>query len=333
MRRKSGFTLIELLVVIGVIALLMGLLLPAIMGARRHARSTVGMVNLRSLAQIMTMYTGDSAGKFLSPFHPDYFPTPPDPHPNPGPLGEYWYDAPRYDAKPELYWSFKVEQAAEFHTEFFAAYWYSYLAPYAGRQSCSMEQFSPADSQLMDMASQAGPSGMQNYNALWPSSFYYSPTFWINPDRYSTERRQMLHSDLLNARMDSVSLPAAKVLLWERADFAQRQRVEFNSTGVTSTRVSPAWGNPRARPHVALVDASVQQVDIGDLTTRIAEKTDANRDLDLKPLGMFAAPDSLPVLLPGGSKSTIEFSTTTDGEYPLFFWATRFGVKGRDLPK
>jgi len=333
MRRKSGFTLIELLVVIGIIAVLMGILIPSIIGARRHAQATAGRVNLRSMAQIMMMYTGDSAGRFVSPFHPEYDPAPPHPQPNPGPLGEFWYDAPRYEGPEKLYWSFKIESSTDFNTEFFSAYWYSYIAPLYGKQSCSPEQFSPADQRLLDLASQAGPSGLQNHRALWPSSFLYSPTFWIDPERYMKDRVSMSASQLLNARMDSVSFPSAKVLLWERSDFEQRERLEFNAGSVTSARVSPSWGNPRSKPHVALVDGSVQQVNIGDLSQRVVDQSQSNRDLDLKPVGLLAAPDALPVLLPGGEKSKIEIETTTDGEYPLYFWATRFGVRGRDLPK
>lgn len=59
MRRRAtafGFTLAELLVVIGVIALLVGLLLPALNRARANARSAVCLNNVRQLGQINQMY-------------------------------------------------------------------------------------------------------------------------------------------------------------------------------------------------------------------------------------------------------------------------------------
>ncbi len=55
-----AFTLIELLVVVAVIAVLIGVLLPALGLARGSSRAIVAANNLRSVAQGVAIYTGDS---------------------------------------------------------------------------------------------------------------------------------------------------------------------------------------------------------------------------------------------------------------------------------
>src|SRR5690606_17549096 len=60
--RGAGFTLVELLVVVGIIAVLLGLLLPALGRARAAADATACLANLRNMALAAQMYAHDNQG-------------------------------------------------------------------------------------------------------------------------------------------------------------------------------------------------------------------------------------------------------------------------------
>jgi prepilin-type N-terminal cleavage/methylation domain-containing protein/prepilin-type processing-associated H-X9-DG protein len=77
MRKRAGYTLVELLVVIGIIAVLISVLLPALSRAREAARQIKCLANLLQLGNAFAMYYNENRGAFPScataPFSADWW--------------------------------------------------------------------------------------------------------------------------------------------------------------------------------------------------------------------------------------------------------------------
>lgn len=69
MNKSHSFTLIELLTVIAIIAILAGLLLPAVNGARAKARNTACLNNLKNIGTAFVSFADDHNGNFPTAYN------------------------------------------------------------------------------------------------------------------------------------------------------------------------------------------------------------------------------------------------------------------------
>jgi prepilin-type N-terminal cleavage/methylation domain-containing protein/prepilin-type processing-associated H-X9-DG protein len=96
---RTGFTLVELLVVISIIALLIGILLPTLQGARANAFQATAAANARSVVQALFAYETQARSFPLSYYYGSQT------------RGTYWKQERQYDGSPDkqngyIHWSY-----------------------------------------------------------------------------------------------------------------------------------------------------------------------------------------------------------------------------------
>jgi prepilin-type N-terminal cleavage/methylation domain-containing protein len=337
--RRRAFTLIELLVVIAIIALLVGILLPALGKARLAAQLAISQVNLRSQSQAQFIYGGENRDSWVNPFDADN-----------NKFGASWSDI-FIPSRPGAVWDFGNGGTASL---MFAAHWSSLMTNYMSSKDSDLfnkSQFSPLDKDLLlrsqkffddlkngtlTTSRRTPAAGNDIGTGIWDGSYWMSPTLWLKPSWFDGELTtlNLQKSDpsfWARIRQDNVPQPSAKVIVYERFDFSKKTR--FTGPAGTPTQSTgpgfPNFNNIGATTRVATADGSVTQVKLDSLYA-LRTSDDLTTKNQFTPKGAWSiGNDTLGEY--GMDQDGLQNGLTNGGPYPAYFWATRYGAKGRDL--
>lgn len=183
---RRAFTLIEIIVVIGIVGILIGILLPALVRVKEQGSGVVSLVNLHSLGQTMAAFHAENN---------DYY--------------------PYYEPSSEIYlfpehpdWTIANDGVWFMRTHWPTITEWRGMAPWADHYESWLSPGAYID--------EKGPWYLQESDGWsWrPPSYHYSNSFIGDPTLWSDSPPPFLESAMKH-RASDVRYPSAKVVMWD----------------------------------------------------------------------------------------------------------------------
>lgn len=210
-RKNAAFTLIELMVVIGIVGILIALVLPALRGARGAAMQTVALSNVRSVGQLMNVYTADHGRhpyRGLGEYPASMLEIFPDFEPMPDAAMYQWYPGGVLIGTTGHFEQAWLWPSIVAPLDEWPEHWETWVSPRKDRPLPTQDDFDfSEDNPIRDQIS-----------VRYSNSFVARPEFF--GERRGATEDAMLRQ-LRATRPGDVRFPSSKVMLWDH-DLAYR---------------------------------------------------------------------------------------------------------------